>query len=289
MGIVWMPGGGGGADLDAVTAGRPDILAGKVIVNKDGEPLTGTMPNRGAISQALNAGGSYTIPEGYHSGAGKVTANSLASQTGATATAAHILSGQTAWVNGSKITGNITSMGGQTVNPGAAQQTVATSGKYLTGNVAVNAVSNLSSGNIKKGINVGGVVGTWEGWVPTATDLYLRGNNIRGWSVVKDASLDAGQISVTGNDFSVQTTFSMVGQNQLNIEGYHSTGVSVIKEIRLWRMASTGSVMIGYIVRTDNAAGNYVISFNITNYQINDVIRINMFQMRGAVYRIWLS
>ncbi len=29
-----MPGGGGGADLDVVTAGKPDVLAGKVIVDK---------------------------------------------------------------------------------------------------------------------------------------------------------------------------------------------------------------------------------------------------------------
>ncbi len=32
-----MPGGGGGADLDVVTAGKPDVLAGKVIVDKAGE------------------------------------------------------------------------------------------------------------------------------------------------------------------------------------------------------------------------------------------------------------
>lgn len=100
--------GGGGADLDVVTAGKPDVLAGKVIVDKDGEPLTGTMPNRGAVSAALNAGGSYSITEGYHNGSGKVTSNSLASQTPGTATAARIMNGDTAWVNGSKLTGTMT-------------------------------------------------------------------------------------------------------------------------------------------------------------------------------------
>ena len=67
--------------------------------------LTGTMANRGAITSNLNAGGSYTIPAGYHNGSGKVTANSLASQTSATATSADILTGKTAWVNGNKLTG----------------------------------------------------------------------------------------------------------------------------------------------------------------------------------------
>lgn len=71
-----------------------------------GKLLVGTMENRGAVSASLNAGQSYTIPAGYHNGSGKVTANSLASQTQGTATANNISSGMTAWVNGQKITGN---------------------------------------------------------------------------------------------------------------------------------------------------------------------------------------
>ena len=71
-----------------------------------GQLLTGTMANNGAVSKTLNCGQSYTIPKGYHNGSGKVTANSLASQTQATATANNLSSGVTAWVNGQKITGN---------------------------------------------------------------------------------------------------------------------------------------------------------------------------------------
>ena len=43
MGTILMPGGGGGIDLDVVTAAAGDILRGKVIVGADGEPLTGTL------------------------------------------------------------------------------------------------------------------------------------------------------------------------------------------------------------------------------------------------------
>lgn len=46
-----------------------------------GKLLTGMMPNRGNITQTLNAGESYTIPEGYHNGSGKVIANTLVGQT----------------------------------------------------------------------------------------------------------------------------------------------------------------------------------------------------------------
>lgn len=65
------------------------------------------MANNGAISKTLNAGQSYTVPAGYHNGSGKVTANSLASQTQATAVAGDILTGKTAWVNGKQIAGTM--------------------------------------------------------------------------------------------------------------------------------------------------------------------------------------
>lgn len=81
-----------------------DVLSGKIGYSK-GSKITGSMTNQGAKTTALNAGGSYTIPAGYHNGSGKVTANSLSSQTSGTATAANIDSGKTAWVNGSKVTG----------------------------------------------------------------------------------------------------------------------------------------------------------------------------------------
>ena len=86
------------ATADKMLAGYKAYSGGKL--------LTGTMLNRGAISSNLNCGQTYTIPAGYHNGSGKVTANSLASQTSATANANNISNGVTAWVNGTKITGN---------------------------------------------------------------------------------------------------------------------------------------------------------------------------------------
>ncbi len=87
------------------TATAENVLTGKTFTNSSGVNLSGTMPNNGAVSQSLNAGGSYTVPKGYHDGTGKVTANSLASQTQATATSDKIEQGYTAWVNGQLVTG----------------------------------------------------------------------------------------------------------------------------------------------------------------------------------------
>ena len=81
-----------------------EVLEGKTFSNSSGVGLVGTMANNGAINANLNAGQIHNIPAGYTTG-GTITANSLASQTGGTATAADIKEGKTAWVNGQKITG----------------------------------------------------------------------------------------------------------------------------------------------------------------------------------------
>ena len=95
------------AGQTSATATSAQILNGQTAwVN--GSKITGAMTNRGAVTSTLNAGGNYTIPVGYHNGSGKVTVNSLSSQTSATATASRIISGYTAWVNGTKITGTAT-------------------------------------------------------------------------------------------------------------------------------------------------------------------------------------
>ena len=96
------------------TTSADKVLAGETFSTENDTDLSGTMPNKGAVNSSLNCGGSYTIPKGYHNGSGRVTANSLASQTSANATANDIMNGKTAWVNGSKLTGTgtIDSLGG---------------------------------------------------------------------------------------------------------------------------------------------------------------------------------
>ena len=137
-----MPGGGGGATTsDELTATKGDVLKGKTAVTSDsddeaivgtleltgnagtGDVLegkgfyntdpkskrTGTMVDRGNWSSSdLAAGESVTIPGGKHGGSGKVTAKSLASQTGgATAEDKYVYKDKTYWKDGAKRTGNM--------------------------------------------------------------------------------------------------------------------------------------------------------------------------------------
>jgi hypothetical protein len=77
----------------------------------------------------------------------------------ATASASDILSGKTAYVKGSKITGTIAFQPAQTITPGITNQTIA-SGKYLTGAQTIKGDANLVASNIVSGKSIFGVVGT---------------------------------------------------------------------------------------------------------------------------------
>ena len=149
--------------------------------------------NRGAINQTLNAGGSYTIPQGYHNGSGKVTANSLASQTDANAGAAQILSGFTAWIKGNKVTGSMPNRGA--LNWSGSNTTYGVPAGYYSGgtidsrpsytngyNAGVSAADNrvnTNSQSYKSGYNAG---------VAAKTSQYKTGD----WTLTRAGFLNLG-------------------------------------------------------------------------------------------------
>lgn len=77
----------------------------------------------------------------------------------ATATASQMLSGATAYVNGSLITGSISSKSAQTYTPTTSDQTIA-SGQYLSGAQTIKGDANLVANNIAQNVTIFGVTGT---------------------------------------------------------------------------------------------------------------------------------
>ena len=155
-------------DVSSVTATAADTLTGKVFVTSDGKVTTGTMANNGAVTKALDAATtSYTIPKGYHSGAGKVSVNvetkevtptkaaqDIVPSTGkllskvsvaaipavyvdtsdADAAAVNILDSKTAYVNGAKVVGAMPNNGSVSASmDGLTTTSVTISAGYTSG------------------------------------------------------------------------------------------------------------------------------------------------------------
>lgn len=104
-----------------------------------------------AISTATQATPSITV-----SSAGLITAS-------ATQTAGYVSAGT------QSATKQLTTQGAKTVTPTTSNQTAVASGRYTTGAVTVKGDSNLVAGNIKKGVSIFGVAGTYEGGASVAT------------------------------------------------------------------------------------------------------------------------
>lgn len=164
-------------DTSAVTAAAGDVLANKVIVGADGTTITGTMPNNGAVTKTLDTTTtSYTIAKGYHPGTGKVSISTetktatptkaaqditpssgkvlskvnvaaipaeYITTTDADATAAEILDGKTAYVDGSKVTGSMANNGDVTATMDGLTQTSVTIPAGYTSGGTVSLTSDI--------------------------------------------------------------------------------------------------------------------------------------------------
>ena len=158
-------------DVSSVTAAAADVLANKNFVTKDGLLTAGTMPNIGAVSEALDTTKKlYTVPKGYHSGTGTVSiateekiatptkaAQNIIPTTGkvlskvtveaipdefvdtsdATAAAGEILVGKTAYIGGLKVEGTM-------ANNGAVNKTI----DGLTGTSAAIPAGYTTGGTV---------------------------------------------------------------------------------------------------------------------------------------------
>lgn len=130
--------------------------------------------------------------------------------TDANATAAEILSGRTAYVNKNKITGEMTNNGAVsgTISTKAGTYTVPAGFHSGLGSVAIDSTEQqkIIAGNIKSGITILGVEGTYSGEAVTAGAVNVTptfsGQTILPSSISKDyiSQVNVAAIAVTETD-----------------------------------------------------------------------------------------
>ena len=194
-------------DLSGITAVAEDILAGKKSVDATGAEITGTMTNQGAWSSTKTINGSVTIPAGYHNGSGKVTVNvSTSTPTGALdtpsisfnkllgrfiATSKVKKSGYISTSDTTEKSYNLTRYLGGEYTPTKESKTVSLKDKYCTGDAVIKGDDNLVPENIKNGISIFGVAGSYTG--DGANVLSITSD--RTWNSTLDSSFDYHRIA----------------------------------------------------------------------------------------------
>ncbi|MCX4248938.1 MAG: hypothetical protein OSJ65_04155 [Bacilli bacterium] len=210
------------------------ILSGYTAYVK-GNTITGSIPSKGATtytpgtSNQTIASGQYLSGVQTMKGDSNLVAANIAKgksifgisgtyTSDANAVAGNILSGKTAYVNGSKITGTISSKGAATYTPGKSNQTIA-SGQYLSGVQTIKGDANLVAGNIAKGKSIFGISGTY-----TSDANAVAGNILSGKTAYVNGSKITGTISSKG-----AATYTPGKSNQTIASGQYLSGTQTIK------------------------------------------------------------
>jgi hypothetical protein len=137
---------GKGGDGTAIAS---QLIKGATATTKNGQ-IVGTLDLSNLVSANLKSG--VTIN-------GVIGKSSVVETSDATVVASKMLSGESGYVNGNKIIGNIPSKSSETFIPKTYNQTI-NSGQYLSGVQNIAGDANLISSNIVNTANIFGVQGT---------------------------------------------------------------------------------------------------------------------------------
>ena len=184
-------------------------------------------------------------------------------------------------------------MAGVTITPQTYAQTVQSAWKRMTGNVEIAAASLPPANVIKKGyrywIGSNYVDGTFEGYVPMPTDLYVRGNNIVGFSKYEGYDLpnfDSGQLTFVTNYGGMQAPFDFTRYTRVNFE-IHKTAKQANSYISIRDL--NNKVVYAKVVLDNTLNVTQTVSIALNTLAINSFFGFEFASWRGAVYRIWAS
>ena len=140
------------SDTSEDTAAVAEILVGKT-AHARGAQLTGTMPNRGAVTGTISTkADSYTIPQGYHDGSGAVSID-------ATEQSKLVANNIKAGIEILGVTGSYTGEGvsaqSKTATPSNIAQVIVPDANYdYLSQVTVNAIPYTETDNAAGGVTI---------------------------------------------------------------------------------------------------------------------------------------
>ena len=123
----------------------------------------------------------------------------------------------------------VTTKSAQTYTPGASNQTIA-SGQYLTGTQTILGDADLVAGNIRKGVNIFNVTGTYEGTGSgggiDTSDATATADDIEEG---KTAYVNGAKVTGTLKDIQMVAATRIEDMNQVNVNSYWVLGTSPTK------------------------------------------------------------
>lgn len=214
-----------GADTSDATATAGDILYGKTAYVADGK-VAGTILSKGTGDLSIS-GPTITVPAGYYPAqVSKSVPDSEQSPPTIIYSASGLVRASYSQSEGyvpegvKSNTYQLPVQGAQTITPGTTSKTI-DAGKFLTGTQTIQGDANLVGGNIKKGVSIFGVNGSFQGEGAKSCSVNLRFTGLLGtvdiWYTAPNLSMGGETIEI--RDYDSNTTLDVLVGSVIVVRG----------------------------------------------------------------------